>query len=70
MDEYITSLGVASVGLLEQPDLMQFDCPPPAMGDAATENDAVAPGPSRGRGKGMGTRNKQTNFSAYEDNVL
>src|SRR6266540_2697725 len=70
MDEYITSLGDASVGLLGEEELMHFECPPPGMGDAAAANEAVAPGPSRSRGKGTGTRNKKNNFSAYEDNVL
>src|SRR6266540_1453125 len=70
MNEFISSLGDASVGLHEQPELMNFDCPPPAVGDGPAANEAVAPGPSCARGKGTGSRNKQTNFSAYEDNVL
>src|SRR6266540_5513481 len=49
---------------------MQFDCPPPVMGEAAAGNDVVAPGASCGRGRVVRTRTKHTNFSAYEDNVL
>src|SRR6266508_396754 len=70
MDDYIISLSDASVGLFGEPELLQFESGQPAMGPAATGNDVVPPEPSRGRRKGTGTRNKQTNFSAYEDNVL